>query len=90
MDEEDDDEVDEDGRLQLPIASYFVLVVGYCAIGSLLFNTWERGAIWSVIFKRDLIFNRLKNIISFLDFLNILFFEFIELLILDFEITKCF
>lgn len=26
--------------------SYFALVVGYCAIGSLLFNAWEKGAVW--------------------------------------------
>lgn len=45
----DDDDSDEDEeRLQLPIVSYFALVVGYCSLGSLLFNMWERGAIWYV------------------------------------------
>jgi hypothetical protein len=42
----DDDDGDEDERLQLPIVSYFALVVGYCAIGSMLFNSWEKGAVW--------------------------------------------
>lgn len=42
LDEEDDD----DDRLQLPIASYFALIIGYCAIGSLLFNLFEKGPIW--------------------------------------------
>lgn len=45
--DEDEDEEDEDReRLQLPIFSYFALVVGYCAIGSALFNAWEEGAVW--------------------------------------------
>jgi hypothetical protein len=42
----DDEDGDEEERLQLPIVSYFALVVGYCAIGSLLFNAWEKGAVW--------------------------------------------
>uniref|UniRef100_A0A1I7WLK7 Uncharacterized protein n=1 Tax=Heterorhabditis bacteriophora TaxID=37862 RepID=A0A1I7WLK7_HETBA len=37
---------DDDDRLQLPIASYFALIIGYCCIGSLLFNTFEKGPIW--------------------------------------------
>lgn len=41
-----DDDDDDDERLQLPIISYFALVVGYCSLGSLLFNMWEKGAIW--------------------------------------------
>uniref|UniRef100_A0A915EFX2 HAT C-terminal dimerisation domain-containing protein n=1 Tax=Ditylenchus dipsaci TaxID=166011 RepID=A0A915EFX2_9BILA len=41
----DDEDGDEEERLQLPIVSYFALVVGYCAIGSLLFNAWEKGAV---------------------------------------------
>uniref|UniRef100_A0A914CDJ7 Potassium channel domain-containing protein n=1 Tax=Acrobeloides nanus TaxID=290746 RepID=A0A914CDJ7_9BILA len=42
----DPEEDDEDERLQLPIVSYFALIVGYCAIGSLLFNTFEKGLVW--------------------------------------------
>jgi hypothetical protein len=42
----DDDSDEDEERLQLPIVSYFALVVGYCSLGSLLFNMWERGAIW--------------------------------------------
>jgi hypothetical protein len=42
------DSEDDDEDTQLPIFSYFALVVGYCAIGSALFNAWERGAVWSV------------------------------------------
>lgn len=49
-DEEEEEIVNEDERLQLPIISYFALVIGYCAIGSLLFNSWEQGAIWFVCF----------------------------------------
>lgn len=41
-----DDDTEEDERLQLPIVSYFALVVGYCALGSLLFNSFEKGAVW--------------------------------------------
>lgn len=44
--EENDDDEEEEERLQLPIVSYFALVVGYCAIGSCLFNAWEKGAVW--------------------------------------------
>ncbi|VDN00411.1 unnamed protein product, partial [Thelazia callipaeda] len=29
-----DEDEDDDGRLQLPIASYFGLILGYCSIGS--------------------------------------------------------
>uniref|UniRef100_A0A915D7X3 Gustatory receptor n=1 Tax=Ditylenchus dipsaci TaxID=166011 RepID=A0A915D7X3_9BILA len=38
-------------RVQLPMLSYFVLVIGYCAIGSLLFNAWEKGAICATLKK---------------------------------------
>lgn len=43
---DDESEEDEEERLQLPIASYFALIVGYCCIGSILFNTFEKGPIW--------------------------------------------
>lgn len=46
LDDDEDEEEDDRERLQLPIFSYFALVVGYCAIGSLLFNWWEKGAVW--------------------------------------------
>jgi hypothetical protein len=47
MDDDEDDDEEDPERLQLPIFSYFALVVGYCAIGSALFNAWEDGAVWS-------------------------------------------
>ncbi len=43
----DEEDLGDDGRLQLPLASYFALIIGYCAIGSCLFNAFERGPIWS-------------------------------------------
>lgn len=43
---DEDEDMEDEERLQLPIVSYFALVVGYCAIGSLLFNAWEKGAVW--------------------------------------------
>ncbi|KAL3106808.1 hypothetical protein niasHT_016163 [Heterodera trifolii] len=59
----DDDEEDEEReRLQLPIFSYFALVVGYCAIGSLLFNWWEKGAVWSFIHGLFFSFNTITTI----------------------------
>ncbi|KAK0404622.1 hypothetical protein QR680_017544 [Steinernema hermaphroditum] len=58
MDEEEDDEE----RLQLPIASYFALIVGYCAIGSLLFNTFEKGSVWSFIHGLFFSFNTITTI----------------------------
>uniref|UniRef100_A0A914H2J9 Potassium channel domain-containing protein n=1 Tax=Globodera rostochiensis TaxID=31243 RepID=A0A914H2J9_GLORO len=63
LDGGDEDEEDEDReRLQLPIFSYFALVVGYCAIGSLLFNWWERGAVWSFIHGLFFSFNTITTI----------------------------
>lgn len=45
-----DDEDTEDEEDRLPIVSYVMLVIGYCIIGSILFNVWEKGAVWYVIF----------------------------------------
>ena len=39
-----DNDSDEEERLQLPVVSYFALVIGYCSLGSMLFNMWEKGA----------------------------------------------
>uniref|UniRef100_A0A0M3IKW1 Ion_trans_2 domain-containing protein n=1 Tax=Ascaris lumbricoides TaxID=6252 RepID=A0A0M3IKW1_ASCLU len=58
LDEEDDDE----DRLQLPIASYFALIIGYCAIGSLLFNAFEKGPIWSFMHGLFFSFNTITTI----------------------------
>ncbi|VDN59225.1 unnamed protein product [Dracunculus medinensis] len=58
LDEEDDD----DDRLQLPIASYFALIIGYCAIGSLLFNLFEKGPIWSFMHGLFFSFNTITTI----------------------------
>lgn len=43
----DEDPENEEDRL--PIVSYVMLVIGYCIIGSILFNAWEKGAVWYVI-----------------------------------------
>ena len=32
----------EDEEIRLPLASYFVLTLSYCAIGSLVFTAWEK------------------------------------------------
>uniref|UniRef100_A0A8L8K9P4 Ion_trans_2 domain-containing protein n=1 Tax=Heligmosomoides polygyrus TaxID=6339 RepID=A0A8L8K9P4_HELPZ len=53
---------DDDDRLQLPIASYFALIIGYCCIGSLLFNTFEKGPIWSFIHGLFFSFNTITTI----------------------------
>ncbi|KAI6191513.1 Ion channel [Aphelenchoides bicaudatus] len=58
----DDDSEDEEERLQLPIVSYFALVVGYCSLGSLLFNMWERGAVWSFTHGLFFSFNTITTI----------------------------
>jgi hypothetical protein len=58
----DDDDDPDDERLQLPIVSYFALVVGYCAVGSLLFNWWEKGAVWSFIHGLFFSFNTITTI----------------------------
>ena len=56
------DSEDDDEDTQLPIFSYFALVVGYCAIGSALFNAWERGAVWSFIHGLFFSFNTITTI----------------------------
>uniref|UniRef100_A0A915PIF5 Potassium channel domain-containing protein n=1 Tax=Setaria digitata TaxID=48799 RepID=A0A915PIF5_9BILA len=53
---------DEEGRLQLPIASYFGLIIGYCAIGSMLFNTFEKGPVWSFMHGLFFSFNTITTI----------------------------
>ncbi|KAI1694914.1 ion channel domain-containing protein [Ditylenchus destructor] len=53
---------EEEEKVQLPIVSYFALVVGYCTIGSLLFNSWERGDIWSFIHGVFFSFNTITTI----------------------------
>ncbi|CAJ0946911.1 unnamed protein product, partial [Mesorhabditis belari] len=53
---------DEDERLQLPIASYFALIIGYCCIGSLLFNAFEKGPIWSFVHGLFFSFNTITTI----------------------------
>uniref|UniRef100_A0A0K0EV09 Potassium channel subfamily K member 18 (inferred by orthology to a human protein) n=1 Tax=Strongyloides venezuelensis TaxID=75913 RepID=A0A0K0EV09_STRVS len=58
----DGDEDDEDDRPQLPIASYFALIIGYCAIGSLTFNTFEKGSVWSFIHGLFFSFNTITTI----------------------------
>ncbi|CAD6189168.1 unnamed protein product [Caenorhabditis auriculariae] len=59
----DDEECeDEEDRLQLPIASYFTLIIGYCCIGSLLFNTFEKGPVWSFIHGVFFSFNTITTI----------------------------
>ncbi|VDM36421.1 unnamed protein product [Toxocara canis] len=57
-----DEDEDEDDRLQLPIASYFALIIGYCAIGSLLFNAFEKGPIWSFMHGLFFSFNTITTI----------------------------
>ncbi|KAL6724239.1 hypothetical protein Aduo_019144 [Ancylostoma duodenale] len=61
---ESDEETSEDDedRLQLPIASYFALIIGYCCIGSLLFNSFEKGPIWSFIHGLFFSFNTITTI----------------------------
>ncbi|MCP9264999.1 Uncoordinated protein 58 [Dirofilaria immitis] len=56
---EDDD---EEGRVQLPIASYFGLIIGYCAIGSMLFNSFEKGPVWSFMHGVFFSFNTITTI----------------------------
>ncbi|GMT33031.1 hypothetical protein PFISCL1PPCAC_24328 [Pristionchus fissidentatus] len=60
--EDEDEEEDEDDRLQLPVASYFALIIGYCCIGSFLFNSFERGPIWSFIHGVFFSFNTITTI----------------------------
>ncbi|CAD5235754.1 unnamed protein product [Bursaphelenchus xylophilus] len=57
-----DDDDDDEERLQLPIVSYFALVVSYCSLGSLLFNWWEKGPIWSFIHGLFFSFNTITTI----------------------------
>ncbi|KAK6760919.1 hypothetical protein RB195_022113 [Necator americanus] len=59
--DEETSEDDED-RLQLPIASYFALIIGYCCIGSFLFNSFEKGPIWSFIHGLFFSFNTITTI----------------------------
>ncbi|CAI4225437.1 unnamed protein product [Auanema sp. JU1783] len=61
-DSEDENSEDDEDRLQLPIASYFALIVGYCCIGSLLFNSFEKGPIWSFIHGIFFSFNTITTI----------------------------
>ncbi|CAI5453999.1 unnamed protein product [Caenorhabditis angaria] len=59
----DDEECDdEEDRLQLPIASYFTLIIGYCCFGSLLFNYFEEGPVWSFIHGVFFSFNTITTI----------------------------
>uniref|UniRef100_A0AC34QEE7 Potassium channel domain-containing protein n=1 Tax=Panagrolaimus sp. JU765 TaxID=591449 RepID=A0AC34QEE7_9BILA len=58
----DSENEDEEERLQLPIYSYFALVIGYCSLGSLLFNAFEKGAIWSYIHGVFFSFNTITTI----------------------------
>uniref|UniRef100_A0A0N5AXT6 Ion_trans_2 domain-containing protein n=1 Tax=Syphacia muris TaxID=451379 RepID=A0A0N5AXT6_9BILA len=54
---------DDDGdRLQLPIVSYFALILGYCTLGSLLFNAFENGPIWSFMHGLFFSFNTITTI----------------------------
>ncbi|KAI6205568.1 hypothetical protein M3Y94_00807100 [Aphelenchoides besseyi] len=62
LDDDEEDEEDEDERLQLPIFSYFVIVVGYCSIGSCLFNIFEHGPIWSFTHGLFFSFNTITTI----------------------------
>ncbi|VDK79004.1 unnamed protein product [Onchocerca ochengi] len=56
------DEDEEEERVQLPIASYFGLIIGYCAIGSMLFNSFEKGPIWSFMHGVFFSFNTITTI----------------------------
>ncbi|VDK75584.1 unnamed protein product [Litomosoides sigmodontis] len=56
------DEDDEEGRVQLPIASYFGLIIGYCTIGSMLFSSFEKGPIWSFMHGVFFSFNTITTI----------------------------
>jgi len=58
----DSDNDEEEERLQLPIYSYFALVIGYCSLGSLLFNSFEKGAIWSYVHGVFFSFNTITTI----------------------------
>ncbi|GMR32498.1 hypothetical protein PMAYCL1PPCAC_02693, partial [Pristionchus mayeri] len=60
--EDDDEEEDEEDRLQLPVASYFALIIGYCCFGSILFNSFEKGPIWSFIHGVFFSFNTITTI----------------------------
>lgn len=53
---------DEDHRVELPIFAYFGLILGYCAIGGLLFNSYENGPVWSFIHGFFFSFNTITTI----------------------------
>uniref|UniRef100_A0A7E4W745 Ion channel n=1 Tax=Panagrellus redivivus TaxID=6233 RepID=A0A7E4W745_PANRE len=59
---EADEEDEEAERLQLPVYSYFALIIGYCSIGSIFFNTFEHGPIWSFIYGVFFSFNTITTI----------------------------
>jgi hypothetical protein len=45
----DEDLLGEEQRVELPILSYFGLILGYCAVGSMLFTSFEKGPVWTFI-----------------------------------------
>lgn len=49
-------------RVELPIVAYFTLILGYCAIGGLLFNSFENGPVWSFIHGFFFSFNTITTI----------------------------
>ena len=62
----------EDESVELPIFAYFGMIIGYCAIGSALFNTWEKGPIWYDIERTFLS----RSTHSFRSFIHGFFFSF--------------
>lgn len=53
---------DDNPRVELPIFAYFGLILGYCAIGGLLFNSFENGPVWSFIHGFFFSFNTITTI----------------------------
>lgn len=56
------DDGDHEERVELPIFAYFSLILGYCAIGGLLFNSFENGPVWSFIHGFFFSFNTITTI----------------------------
>ncbi len=53
---------EEPERIELPIVAYFLLILGYCAIGGFMFNNWESGRIWTFLHGFFFSFNTITTI----------------------------
>lgn len=54
--------LDDGDRVELPVFAYFGLILGYCAMGGLLFTSFETGPIWSFVHGFFFSFNTITTI----------------------------